>query len=52
MASSRSTPVSRESPAVSRAEGDVGASSIATRDEIARSDTSDDKSTENGGVLF
>ena len=52
MASSRSTPISRESPAASRAEGEAAASSSAAKDEIARSDAGDDKSTENGGILF
>lgn len=52
MASSRSTPIFRESPAASRAEDEVAASSSATKDEIARSDAGGDKSTENGGVLF
>jgi hypothetical protein len=59
MVSSRSTPVSvsRESPAVSRTlEGEspeMGASSSsATKDEIPRSESSNDKTSENGAFLF
>jgi len=52
MASSRSTPVSRESPAVSRHEGEPAASSSATRDEIPRSHNGNAKLSENGAFLF
>jgi hypothetical protein len=56
MASSRSTPVSRQSPAASRAfEGEtceIGASSSATKDEIPRSESSNDKASENGAFPF
>jgi len=56
MASSRSTPVSRESPAVSRAfeeeTSEIGASSSATKDEIPRSEMSNDKASENGAFPF
>ena len=57
MASSRSTPVSRQSPAVSRAfEGEtceIGASSSsATKDEIPRSESTNDKASENGAFPF
>ena len=56
MASSRSTPVSRESPAVSRAfeeeTSEIGASSSATKDEIPRSESSNDKASENGAFPF
>lgn len=37
---------------VSRAEDEMGTSSSTMRDEISRSDPGDDKSAENGGVLF
>jgi hypothetical protein len=47
MASSRSTPVSRESPAVSRHEGETAAPSSATRDEIPRSHNGNAKLSEN-----
>jgi hypothetical protein len=52
MASSRSTPVSRESPAVSRHEGETAAPSSATRDEIPRSHNGNAKLSENGAFLF
>jgi hypothetical protein len=52
MASSRLTPVSRESPAVSRHEGETAASSSATRDEIPRSHNGNAKLSENGAFLF
>ena len=56
MASSRSTPVSRQSPAASRAfEGEsceIGASSSATKDEIPRSESTNDKASENGAFTF
>jgi hypothetical protein len=60
MASSRSTPVSRESPAAvraaSEAEGretcEVVASTTPTGVEIARSETGNNKSSENGMFLF
>jgi len=58
MVSSRSTPVSvsRESPAVSRAfeeeTSEIGASSSATKDEIPRSESSNDKASENGAFPF
>jgi hypothetical protein len=57
MVSSRSTPVSvsRESPTVSRAfeeETSEMSASSATKDEIPRSESSNDKASENGAFLF